>query len=437
MRLLALMCVALLGCSQPSDTKPAKATQHIRLQLVADAVETAAYRSLIAEFEARHPDIEVALRTIGRQRDHVTQLATAFAGGTPPDLFLINYRRYGQFLGKELLEPLGPLAASHGEFKPEDFYTPALEAFQHDGQQLCLPQNISTQVVYYNRSLFQRYGVSEPADDWTWKQFHDTARALTHDLDGDRKPDVFGLDFDPDLIHMAPFVWQAGGRIVDKLDHPTALRLREYSSVIGLMYPKRLRTEVGVMPPLAQRRAVGPEARFIQGGLGMIIQSRRYATALRSIDDLDWDVAPLPRNKQAATLLHSDAYCLTRASAHPQAAALFVDFALSEDGQGLLSASGRIVPARRSVAQSEAFLSPDLRPSRAQVFLDNIEIVRRLPVTPYWYELENRSRPIIEEWMFESMANAGAEAQMGLHDGNRLVMLIQEAVNDLFTDRSS
>ena len=436
MRLSVLLCLALLGCSQPSDTKPAKATQHIRLQLVADAVETAAYRDLIREFEARHPDIDVALRTIGRQRDHVTQLATAFAGGSPPDLFLINYRRYGQFLGKELLEPLGPLAASLGGFSPEDFYTPALEAFQHDEQQLCLPQNISTQVVYYNRELFQRYNVAEPANDWNWKAFHDAARDLTHDLDGDRQADIFGFDFDPDLVHMAPFVWQAGGRIVDNLEAPNALRLREYSSVIGLMFPKRLRTEVGVMPPLAQRRAVGPEARFIQGGLGMIIQSRRYATALRAVDDLDWDVAPLPRNKQAATLLHSDAYCLTRASAQPEAAAKFVNFALSADGQSLLSASGRIVPARRSVAQSQAFLHPDLPPSRAQVFLDNIEIVRRLPVTPYWYELENRSKPIIEEWMFESMANAGAEAKMGLHDGNRLVMLIQEAVNDLFPERS-
>ncbi len=430
MRLIMLLSLILLGCTSPDGDTPTR--QQIRLQLVADPVEVSAYRDLIAAFEAQNPDIEVSLRTIGRQREHVTQLATAFAGGSPPDLFLINYRRYGQFLGKNLLQPLGPAVAAQGGFEPEDFYPAALEAFQYQGTQLCLPQNISTQVVYYNRALFQRYGIEEPADDWSWKAFHDAARALTRDTDSDRQPDVFGLDFDPDLVHMAPFVWQAGGRIVDRLEQPRALMLRDYKALIGLMYPKRLRTEVGVMPPLAQRRALGPEARFIQGRLGMIIQSRRYATALRSVEGLDWDVAPLPRNKQAATLLHADAYCLSRASTQHDAAARFVAYALSEAGQRRLTASGRIVPVRRSVAQSEAFLDPDLPPSRAQVFLDNIAIVRRLPVTPYWYELENRSKPIIEEWMFESMANAGAEAQMGLHDGNRLVTLIDDAVGDLF-----
>lgn len=434
MRFLALFCLTLLGCSQPNSGTADKQT--IRLQLVADPVEIAAYRDLIAGFEAQNRDIDVDLRSIGLQREHVTQLATAFAGGTPPDLFLINYRRYGQFLGKNLLKPLGPMVAEQGGFDAEDFYAPALEAFQYEGQQLCLPQNISTQVVYYNRGLFQEYGVPEPADDWSWKEFHDAARALTIDTNEDRAPDIFGLDFDPDLIHMAPFVWQAGGRIVDDLHNPSRLTLRDYNSLIGLMYPKRLRTEVGVMPPLAQRRALGPEARFIQGGVGMVIQSRRYATALRSVQGLDWDVAPLPRNKQAATLLHADAYCLTQASKHQSAAARFVAYALSEAGQRRLSTSGRIVPARRSVALSEAFLDPNQPPSRAQVFLDNIEIVRRLPVTPYWYEVENRSKPILEEWMFESMLNAGAEAKMGLHDGNRVVMLIQDAVGNLFPGKT-
>ena len=88
MRLIMLLSLLLLGCTSPDGDTPTR--QQIRLQLVADPVEVSAYRDLIAAFEAQNPDIEVSMRTIGRQREHVTQLATAFAGGSPPDLFLIN-----------------------------------------------------------------------------------------------------------------------------------------------------------------------------------------------------------------------------------------------------------------------------------------------------------------------------------------------------------
>lgn len=426
-----ILLAAMAGCGSGADNGTRADAPVVRLQVVADAVEAEAYRTLIDGFHRAHPDIRVEPVFVGRQQEHVTRLATSFAGRRPPDLFLINYRRYGQFLDRDLLDPLGPRLADRPDFAAANFYAPALEAFQFRGQQMCLPQNISTQVVYYNRALFQRFGVPEPAGDWNWKAFHDAARALTRDIDGDLLPDIFGLDFDPDLVHMAPFVWQAGGRIVDRRDNPRALALRIPDSVIGLMYPKRLRTEASVFPPLSQRRAVGPEQRFMNGDLGMLIQSRRLSTSFRAVTDLDWDVAPLPRNKEAATLLHADAYCLTRASKAPQAAATFVAYALGEAGQTLLSRTGRIVPVRRSVAESPAFLDPDQPPRRAQVFLDNIDIVRRLPITPRWYEVEMRAWPIIEEWMFEDMARLAAEANHGLNDGYRLVMLLDQAVGDI------
>ena len=421
-----LLALCLLACD--------RSTPPLRLQVVADPVEAEAYRALIRGFTAEHPDTPVALVTVGRQREHVTKLATGFASGNPPDLFLINYRRYGQFVAKDLMEPLGPRLAALGAFDAEEFYAPALEAFQVDGAQLCMPQNISSLVVYWNPALFERFGVSPPAADWTWKDFHHAARDLTRDTDADGAIDIFGLDVDPSLIQLAPFVWQAGGQIVDSVEKPTQFTLRTQEAVIGLSFLKRLRTEVGVMPPLARRRAFGPEARFAAGGVAMTLQSRRFATTLRSLPDLSWDVAPLPRYKQAATTLHADAYCLSRASQQAEAAARFVAYALGTGGQTLLARTGRIVPSRKSVARSPAFLDPELPPASAQVFLDNVEILHRLPVAPRWYEIETRLAPIIEEWMFEPAAQASREARMGLTDGYRLVTLIEAEAGPLLRE---
>jgi hypothetical protein len=46
--------------------------------------------------------------------------------------------------------------------------------------------------------------------------------------------------------------------------------------------------------------------------IGMFLNSRRGVPMYRTITSFDWDVAPLPRRRQRAGILHADAYCLPR-----------------------------------------------------------------------------------------------------------------------------
>lgn len=426
----ALLCLAL-GLLTACGTQTESDRTQLRLQAVADPVEARAYRSLIEAFEAQRPDVQVEFVPVGRHPEHVTRLTTAFAAGNAPDLFLINFRRWGQLIASDVLEPVGPLLEAAGLFDREAFYAPPLEGFTYQGQLMCMPQNVSSLVVYWNRALFAEYGVEPPRPDWRWSDFHDAAKALTRDLDGDRRPEIYGLDVDPSIVRLAPFVWQTGGRLVNDVDKPTRFDLRTPKAVTGLLFLKRLKNEVGVIPPLIERRAEQPDARFIRGGAAMTLNSRRFSAALRAVDGLDWDVAPLPRYREAASVLHADAYCLGRGSSNKAAARDFIAFATGEQGQALLSASGRIVPVRKSVAESDAFLDPDQPPASARVFLDTIPQLRRTPNIPAWYEIETRINPVIEEWMFESAAQMAGEQAFGLRDGYLLVSRIEAAAGDL------
>ena len=62
------------------------------------------------------------------------------------------------------------------------------------------------------------------------------------------------------------------------------------------------------------------ESRFLNGRLAMLLSSRRSTPTFRTITDFDWDIAPLPMHTQPAGILHSDAYCMTRASGAKDAA---------------------------------------------------------------------------------------------------------------------
>ena len=96
----------------------------------------------------------------------------------------MNYRFYGQFAARGVLEPLEPYVEGSDEFALDDFFPQAVDAFRWDGQATCLPQNISSLVVYYNRDLFERFRVPEPTDDMSWGQFVFLAQQLTLDAKG-------------------------------------------------------------------------------------------------------------------------------------------------------------------------------------------------------------------------------------------------------------
>ena len=71
-------------------------------------------------------------------------------------------------------------------------------------------------VVYYNRSLFDDLGVPPPPQDqWTWEEFLQTARSVTRDRDGDGTTDIYAIDFPRRLFEWIPWVWSAGGDILD------------------------------------------------------------------------------------------------------------------------------------------------------------------------------------------------------------------------------
>jgi multiple sugar transport system substrate-binding protein len=396
------LAVVSAGCqpSPPSGNDAAAAPQRISLQAFGDPAELSAYEELIAAFEVHAPHVKVEFIPVGNQREHMTKLATGFSGGNPPDLFLINFRRFGQFADKGVLEPLGPRLAERGTVKESDLFEQAVEAFRFNGTLMCIPQNISSLVVYYNRALFEKAGVPFPPNDWSWSDFVQAAKALTRDTDGDGRVDTYGLGFEPTLIRVAPFVWQAGGDIVDDLHQPKWFTLLEPGAMDALDFIRSWSATHKIVPPLAESKSENHESRFARGALGMILQSRRYTATLRTVSNLDWDVAPLPRHRHAATVLHADAYCLAKASPVKDAAYRFVDFALSRAGSTIIAKSGRSVPSLKAVAESPAFLDESARPRSARVFLDSIKTMRRTPNIATWNEIETRVDPLIEEWFF-------------------------------------
>jgi multiple sugar transport system substrate-binding protein len=406
-RLGALLAVGVLtaaGCGGSGEDG-----ERVRFLVFGDPEELAAYRELIDAYGQREPEAEIQLVEASDRQDLLARLSTSFAAGDPFDVFLINYRFYGQFAAKGVLEPLEGRVESSDAFSLADFYPQPVAAFRWRGDVTCLPQNVSSLVVYYNRDLFRRHDLPEPRAGWTYQDMVERATQLTLDAKGapvqavdptsgaaGPRPAVFGLGVEPSIIRLAPFVWSAGAELVDDERRPTRFVLERPAGLAALQQFLDLRSRYLVTPTDQDREAEDDESRFANGRLAMLLSSRRSTPTFRTIDEFDWDVAPLPVLAEAAGILHSDAYCMAAASSRKDAAWSFIEFALGEEGQRVVARTGRTVPSLISVSRSRAFLDPTAKPKNAQVFLDGIPAIRRVPSISTWPEIEDAVGPILE-----------------------------------------
>ena len=399
--LLLILLISVACTNQPAQDT-------VSFMVFGDPAEYNAYKELVDAFNGSQEDVQVELTHVPSPKEYRTRLVTEFAAGTPSDVTLMNYRRYASFAANDMLAPLGPFLAESDLISLEDFYPVATDAFMWQGELMCIPQNISSLVVYYNEDLFDAAGLPYPADKWTWAEFVETAVSLTQDTDADGTIDQYGLGIEPSLFRLAPFVWQNDAPIVDDDVQPTRLTLTRPPSLAAFQWFTDLHNVHGVVPGRVEEAAQDSESRFLAGTTAMYLNSRRGVPTYREIDSFTWDVASLPNNKTGAGILHSDAYCLSQATQNKDAAWQFIEFANSVEGQTIIAGSGRSVPSLIAVAESEAFLNPSQPPHNAQIFLDNANVIRRVPVISTWQEIESVADEEIERAFYGDITAAEA-----------------------------
>ena len=367
----------------------------LRVQVSGEPEETKVYGALVKAFEQSDEGFDVELIEVADKDEHLAKLTTSFAGGDAPDVFLVNFREYSQFVVRGAVTPYETYVGAN-DVDLSAYYPQPLEAFTFQDQLQCMPQNISSLVVYFNTQLFKQAGLERPRAGWSWEDFRQTALDLT-------QGDVHGLGIEPSIIRLAPFVWSNGGEIVDDLHQPTTLTLDQPESRDALGFIVSLVRDDRVVPSEQDVAAQDLETRFVTGKLGMFLSSRRDTPVLREVQGLDWDVAPLPVAQEPAGILHSDGYCIAAGgeNARPEDAARFIAFATGEQGQTITALGGRTVPALKSIAESGAFLDPTQPPAHPEVFLEGIDAIRRTPVLATWPEIEDVAEEILTRAFYE------------------------------------
>jgi ABC-type sugar transport system permease subunit/ABC-type glycerol-3-phosphate transport system substrate-binding protein len=369
-----------------------------------------------AEFEAAHPGVKVELISSSGGSGSRDKIRFALAGDLPIDVTWIDVTEFSSFLDEQVLIDLQPYFDQDPDWQEQLYYQQILEGMRGpNGHLYGLPSTFNPYVMYVNKSLLAREGISMPADDWTWQQMVDISRKVTRDLDGDGTSDQYGISITQWLQALTPWIWQNGGRLLDTkqrvaLDEPAAIEAIAFLQ--NLLHGEKIASDDATF---ANQLSVGL---FQAGKVAFYGPVGFWETyRFREIEDFEWDYHPLPRGKQAATAVAMRFYCVPRTARHPQLAYEYVRALAGPTMQRGLAAIGNGVPGLISAAESEVFVDPKT-PQREEIFLQVLPGARFLPVDVNWSEIQEQSGAVLEEAILLNRISAAEACQLATQIAN-------------------
>ncbi|MFB9909162.1 sugar ABC transporter substrate-binding protein [Allokutzneria oryzae] len=265
------------------------------------------------------------------------QLGQGFAGGSPPDVFVLEPGAFSRYAGPGALH-------SYGDRLPgaDDIFPTLRSIFTHDGKFVCAPKDFSTLALVIDTEALAAAGLSDADLPQDWDQLEAVAKRLTT---RERK----GLVLMDDVDRIGAFFRQAGGWLVDPsgkkatVDSPQNLQ--------ALRYVQRLLRSGSTA--FAKQVDSGWSGEALgKGSAAMVIEGNWVIGALaKDYPQRKWRAVELPRGPGGkGTLAFTNCWGIPTASKNRQAAESLVTYLTDVSQQTTLGEGFGVIPSRRVAA---------------------------------------------------------------------------------------
>jgi sn-glycerol 3-phosphate transport system substrate-binding protein len=254
-------------------------------------------QEMVQEFNKTHPNIHVTATYQGSYSGggpEQQKLLAALKAGDPPTMAQIEVHSMPVFAATGKLVDLTDFMQNSSVDKPDNFLKGMLVSTQFNGKYYGVPLNRSVPVLYYNKTLFQKAGITAPPT--TWAELQSDAKKLTQGS-GDAK--VYG--FEP-LVDWWPWeysVWSGGGDILSSdlskatFDSPSANHILSMEQALVKQGYATVESGPQYWDLMTQD--------FIHGRVAMDIDSIGSAGKVKAgVKNFDWGTAVLPKDATLA-----------------------------------------------------------------------------------------------------------------------------------------
>lgn len=255
------------------------------------------YKALADAFHAQNPQYTVKLVPLTWE-----QLSAI----TAKDYDVLLNNNFSGYVERGDLRSMTPWISLEDKAWIADYLPTVLKPFERKGEVWTLPWGLDPVILFYNKDLFNRYGVEVPQEGWTWSDFLEKANALT-----DAENGVYGSVILNQYDLVPAIIYQHGGQLFDDWSQPTLVTLDDPRNVEALSWLQSLIYEYKVIPTRVDAirmfgaGTVNVFSGINKGKFGM--WATQYILAggalwgAESEWTVPWGAVPQPRDAQAAT----------------------------------------------------------------------------------------------------------------------------------------
>ncbi|PVC84806.1 sugar transporter [Streptomyces sp. CS090A] len=343
-----VLAAALSACSSPSDSASGDGRTTVDVWLMRDSVSDTFQKEFTADFEKRHPKIDVKIQI--QEWDGIGQKITAaLASNDAPDVIEAGNTQVAQFAESGgLLD----LSDRKDELNGADWLSGLAEPGAYEGKQYGIPYYAANRVVIYRTDLFEKAGIDAKAIR-TRDQWIDATTQLN-------KGGTQGIYLPGQMWYaLAGFIWDEGGDLATEsggkwsgaLDTPEALRgMAFYEKLQALGKGPKDSDEDD--PPQAELMAQGKVAQLIStpGGANVIVEKNPELKGKLAFFPIPGKTADTP----GSVFTGGSDLVVPAAAAHPDEAVTFIKELTGDTWQKKLAVAMSYVPNRTSLASAVA-----------------------------------------------------------------------------------
>jgi len=348
--LMLTLSMLLAGCAKPEEPQPTEVPTEVEVpEEVATEVEvpeeveitepvtitywhtmsdpeTEQLDKVIAAFESSNPNITVKATRYSWD-DFKPAVLTSIAGGEAPDTARMDIAWVSEFADQGALMQLDGVMPGFEEIAGSTFPGP-LSTNYWDGHYYGLPQNTNTQVLLWNKEVFDAAGIDKAPT--TMEEFADVACTLT---EGETQ---YGYALGGTYFWApAPIFYAMGGKVVDENITTATGYINSAESIAAFEMLTDLFNEGCISPNLlgggigtADGHATGLYAMIIDGPWMVDIYKGNYP-------DFAVNFAPIPTGPDGTTssVVGGEDIVIFEGTKNADAAMKWVAYLLSEESQ--------------------------------------------------------------------------------------------------------
>ncbi|MFZ5859201.1 MAG: ABC transporter substrate-binding protein [Spirochaetota bacterium] len=321
---------------------PASAQTKLKVWYAVSGDSGEAFKAMLEKYDAMTEDVTIEYSYSGNYADTATKVSAALISNTAPDVALMaagplyTGARNDYFIETKINDP---------DFMKDDIYPGVWDYAKYNGRICAIPYGISTPVMFYNKTILEKAGISMKNPPKTWTEFYQIAKTAQAKGNISGSSDFWGFDVTDVAWLFKTMLYQNGNPIIKVNGAKVAPAFSDEKAIEVAAFWKKL-TDEKIM---AIGQHANAEKKFLSGNLAFLVASSTRVSRWAKDPTLQFGAIPMPYFQKPSVALGGNVLVIFGKDQKTREAAWkLVKYLASKENQTSYALKTGYLPIRKS-----------------------------------------------------------------------------------------